>query len=157
MSFIMDQVDLSILNRLQTNARMSNAELARAVKFSPPAVHARVKRLEEETVIKGYAAMLDQQKVGFDLVSFIQIGLAGHQNEQLEALHDEIHKLPEVLECHHVTGDFDFLLKVVFKNRQELHHFIANQLGTIQGVLRVNTSVVLQEVKSTTQLPIRVD
>lgn len=150
----MDQVDLSILNHLQSNSRMSNAELARAVKLSPPAVHARVKRLEDETVIKGYTAVLDQQKVGFDLVSFIQIGLAGHQNEQLQTLHDAIHKLPEVLECHHVTGDFDFLLKVVFKNRQELHHFIADQLGTIPGVLRINTSVVLKEVKSTTQLPI---
>ncbi len=154
MNIVLNQLDLPILDHLQANARISNAELARAVKLSPPAVHARVKRLEEEAVIKGYAAVLDHQKVGFDLVTFIQIGLAGHQNEQLQALHDEIQKLPEVLECHHVTGDFDFLLKVIFKNRQELHHFIANQLGTIQGVLRVNTSVVLKEVKSTTQLPI---
>lgn len=150
----MDQVDLLILNHLQTNARMSNAELARAVNLSPPAVHARVKRLEEDAVIKGYAAVLDQQKVGFDLVSFIQIGLAGHQIEQVQTVHDEIHKLPEVLECHHVTGDFDFLLKVVVRNRQGLHHFVVDQLVTIPGVSRVNTSVVLKEVKSTTRLPI---
>jgi DNA-binding Lrp family transcriptional regulator len=151
----MDQIDLSILNHLQTNARMSNAELARAVNLSPPAVHARVKRLEDEAVIKGYAALLDQQKVGFDLVSFIEIGLAGHQPEQVQIVRDEMHKLPEVLECHHVTGNFDFMLKVLTQNRQGLHEFIVDRLVTIPGVSRVNTSVVLKEVKSTTRLPIQ--
>lgn len=154
MNIVMDQLGLSILDHLQANARISNAELARAVKLSPPAVHTRVKRLAEEAVIAGDAAVLDHQKVGLDLVTFIQIGLAGYQNEQLQSLHNEIQKLPEVLECHHITGDFDFRVKVIFENRQELHHFIANQLGTIQGVLRVNTSVALKEVKSTNQLPI---
>lgn len=150
----MDQVDRLILDHLQINARASNADLARAVNLSPPAVHARVRRLEQGGVIKSYAAVLDQQKVGFDLVSFIQIGLSGHQIEQVQTVHDEVHKLSEVLECHHVTGDFDFLLKVVVRNRQGLHQFIVDHLVTIPGVSRVNTSVVLKEVKSTTQLPI---
>lgn len=150
----MDSTDLSILSHLQCNGRLSNADLARAVKLSPPAVHARVKRLEEEGVIEGYAALLNLEKVGFDFISFVQIGLTGHQEEQVKTVHAEIHKLPEVLECHHVTGDFDFLLKVVIRNRHGLHRFIVDQLVTIPGISRVNTSVVLKQVKSTTRLPL---
>lgn len=151
----MDDMDTSILELLQANARLTNTELARAVNLSPPAVHARVKRLERAGLIDSYAAILNQEKVGFDLVCFVQIGLAGHQIEQVQLVHKTICEMPEVLECHHVTGDFDFLLKVVIRNRQGLHHFIVEQLVTIPGVSRVNTSVVLKEVKYTTQLPLR--
>ncbi len=153
----MDHVDLLILDLLQSNARLSNAELSRAVKLSPPAVHARVKRLEKEGAIRGYTTLLDPQQIGFDFVSFIQIGLDGHQTDQVRTVHEEICKLAEVLECHHVTGDFDFLLKVVIRNRQGLHHFVVDQLVSIPGVSRVNTSLVLKEVKSTTRLPIQLE
>ena len=151
----MDDLDLEILDRLQANARLSNAELARSVNLSPPAVHARVRRLENDGLIVRYEAVIDREKAGFDLICFVQVGLAAHQVDQVQRVHDAISMMTEVLECHHVTGDFDFLLKVALRNRQDLHHFVVEQLVTIPGISRVSTSVVLKEIKSTTRLPLR--
>ncbi len=150
----MDDLDLKILDRLQSNARLPNAELARAVNLSPPAVHARVKKLEQEGWIVRYEAVIDRERAGFDLMCFVQVGLGAHQTGLIQPVHDAISKMPEVLECHHVTGDFDFLLKVALRNRVGLHNFIVEKLVTVPGISRVSTSVVLKEIKSTSRLPL---
>lgn len=150
----LDDIDKSLLRALQTNSNLSNVELAKAVKLSPPATHARVRRLEKEGYIRHYAAVVDREKAGYDLLCFIHISMQLHQLEQVEKFRAAIRKMPEVLECHHITGEFDYLLKVVVRNRQDMERFVVRQLTPMPGVARIHTSLVFTEVKSTTALPL---
>jgi DNA-binding Lrp family transcriptional regulator len=150
----MNELDIAILRELQDDGRLSNVELARRINLSPPATHARIKRLEEQGLIRQYVALLDPVKVGYDMVCFVSISLQLHQSEELEAMRRRISRMPEVLECFHVTGEFDYLLKVVVRNRQELQHFVVERITPMPGVARIHTSLVLAEVKSTTSLPL---
>ena len=151
---ILDEIDKTILRELQQNGRISNAELANRIKLSPPATHARLKRLEQRGYIDRYTALLDREKIGYDMLCFVHISLQLHQPEQVERIRVAINQMPEVLECYHVTGEFDFLLKVVIRNRQDLEHFLLDRLTPVPGVARIYTSLVLNEGKSTTILPI---
>ncbi len=150
----LDELDRRLLGELQTDARIANAELARRLNLSPPAVHARVKRLEEQGFIRGYVALLDREQLGFDMLCFIQISLQLHQIEQVNHFRTTIQQIPEVLECHHVTGEYDYLLKIAVRNRQELERLVMEKLTPIPGVARIHTSLVFSEIKTTTALPI---
>ncbi len=150
----LDELDRHILHELQTDARIANAELARRLNLSPPAVHARVRRLEEQGYIRGYVALLDRERLGFDMFCFIQISLQLHQIEQVNHFRTTIQQIPEVLECHHVTGEYDYLLKIAVRNRQELERLVMEKLTPIPGVARIHTSLVFSEVKTSTALPV---
>lgn len=150
----LDEIDRSILRLLQADGRISNADIARQVGLSPPATHARVRRLEESGVIRRYATVLDREALGFDMVCFISVSLQLHQYEAIERFKELVQDMPEVLECHHITGEFDYLLKTVFRNRHELQEFVVNKLTPIPGMARINTSLVLIEIKATQVLPI---
>ncbi len=149
-----DEIDLALLAALQADGRTSNVELARRVNLSPPAVHARLRRLEEQGLIRAYAALLDAERLGFDMLCFIHIGLERHTTEQVERVRAAIRNMPEVLECHHVTGEFDYLLKVIVRNRHDLQRFVLDRLTPVPGLARIHTSLVLEEVKRTTALPL---
>lgn len=154
---MLDTIDIAILQELQNDGRISNVELAERINLSPPATHARLKRLDEQGYIHDYVALLDQEKLGFDMMCFISVSLQLHQPEELENFRAIINDIPEVLECFHVTGEFDYLLKVIIQNRKDLQRFVVNQLTPIPGVARIYTSLVLSEVKSTTELPLADD
>lgn len=151
-SKLLDTIDLQILDILQRQANISNAELGRRVNLSPPATHARIKRLETEGFIIRQVAILDQQKLGFDLLCYIFISTDIHQAEQLEILENNLETMSEVLECQCLTGEYDYLLKVANKNRRELQEFI-RKLNKL-GISRIQTSLALREIKHTTVLPI---
>ncbi len=150
----LDDLDKAILHCLQTDGRMSNVDLAAQVNLSPPAVHARLKRLEGRGYVRHYVALLDREKVGYDMLCFIHVNLQLHQPEQVENFRQVIQQMPEVLECHHLTGEYDYLLKVVVHNRQDLERFVVKRLTPIPGIARIHTSLVLSEVKVTTALPL---
>lgn len=150
----LDELDRAILRIVQVDGRISNVDLARQINLSPPATHARLRRLEQQGTIQGYAAVLDREKNGYDMLCFISISLQVHQFDQVTHFRTVVSQMPEVLECHHVTGEFDYLLKVVLKNRKDLERFVVNQLTPISGVARIYTSLVLTEVKVTTAVPI---
>lgn len=150
----LDHLDRAILQLLQNDGRISNVDLANRVNLSPPAVHARLKRLEQRGYIRQFVALLDREKVGYDMLCFIEVSLQLHQPEQVENFRRVIQQMPEVLECHHVTGEYDYLLKVVIRNRKDLEHFVVNRLTPIPGLARIHTSLTLSEIKSTTALPV---
>lgn len=152
-----DEVDCKILALLQQDGRISNAHLARRIDLSPPATYVRLKSLEEDGYVRRYVALLEPEKVGFDLTCFVQVTLQLHSLEQIEAFRRAIQDMPEVLECHHVTGEYDYLLKVVVRHRKELEVFLMERLTPAPGVARIHTSVVLSEVKHTTALPLAPD
>lgn len=151
---ILDDVDKRLLRALQVDGRLSNVELARAVHLSPPATHARLRRLEKEGYIRQYAAVVSREKTGYDLLCFIHVSLQMHQLEQVEKFREATRQMPEVLECHHITGEYDYLLKVALRNRKDLERFLVDRLTPIPGVGRIHTSLVLTEVKATMALPL---
>ena len=151
---MLDELDKHIITELQGDARISNAKLARRVNLSPPATHARVKRLEENGYIEKHATILNRVKAGYDLLCFVRVSLQLHDTDQVAGFHKAVCQLTEVLECHHVTGDYDYLLKVVSRNTDDLENFLMNRLTPIPGVAQIHTSLVLREVKNSTIIPI---
>jgi DNA-binding Lrp family transcriptional regulator len=147
-----DDTDKAILTELQNDSSISNVELARRISLSPPAVHARIKRLEELGYVRQYAAILDREKVGYDLLCLINVTLQMHHMETINLFRDAVIQMPEVLECYFITGEFDYLLKVAVRSRKELERFLMEKLTPIPGIARIATSIVLTEIKFTTSL-----
>lgn len=150
----LDDLDRKILAELQRNGRISNADISRRVHLSPPAVHSRIRRLEETGLIEGYVCILDREKAGFDMLCFVHIGLQLHQADQVKRVRAAFIEMPEVLECFHVTGEYDYLLKAIVRNHKDLEQFVG-KLTPIPGVARIHTSIVLTDVKRTTELPLQ--
>lgn len=149
-----DDVDRRILQELQVDGRLTSVELARRIGLSTSATHSRIRQLEQEGFVDRYAALLNWERAGYDMMCFVNVSLQMHQPERVEAVRTAIQEMPEVLECYHVTGEFDYLLKVAIRNRKDLERFILHRLTPIPGVSRIYTSLVLNVVKATTALPI---
>ena len=148
----LDETDKKILNILQEDARITNVQLASNIGISPPAMLERVKRLEKNGIIKKYAALVDPQKVGKDTFAFVAVSLSHHQISSIDLFIKAINNLDEVLECHHVTGENDFLLKIAVNNIQEYEKFILEKFTGIIGVNKINTSFILSTFKYKTKL-----
>lgn len=153
----LDGVDRRLLGLLQGDARRSSADLARSVRLSPPGLMKRLRRLERDGVIRGYAALLRRESVGLDLLCFVQVTLAHHKPRMVAGFSRAIQAMPEVLECHHMTGDHDYLMKVVVRDHLHLERFLVESLTRVPGVDRIRTSLVLKEVKAETALPLEAD
>ena len=144
----LDETDLSILREIRQDSRISNNELARRINLSQPAAHNRLKRLKTTGVIRDYTVLLDYEKLGYELICFFQTRLQGHLEKDITLFESRVAAFPEVLECHYLTGEFDHLIKAVFKHRRDLEQFLRNKLSTIPGVAQIITSLVLSEIKS---------
>lgn len=151
----MDKFDKAILATLQRQGRMSNQELADAIGLSPSPCLRRLRALEEAGYIDGYGARLNARKLGLTLTAFIQISLDKHTPERFAAFEKKLTKLPEVLECHLITGQqADYLLKVIVKDMDAYQHFLLNKLTTIEGITGVHSSFVLKSPVQDNQLPV---
>jgi len=150
----LDERDRLLLQLLQENSRMSNAELARQLQLTAPGLQKRLKKLEDNGFIDRYVTLVNREALGFDLLCFAQITLAHHQPECVGQFCERVQGLPEVLECHHLTGEFDYLLKVIAPDRQRLEQLISETITQIPGVDKVRTNIVLTEVKTSTSLPL---
>ena len=149
-----DETDLQILRHLQEDGRVSNAELARRVGMSPPSVLQRVRRLEDQGFIRRYTAVLDHQRMGFSLIVIAMVSLALHQEQPIEQFRKSAVQFPEVIECLHVSGDFDFMLKIVVTDMHAYERFVREKLSAIKGVGKIHSCFVLGSNKVTTALPI---
>ncbi|QQS36676.1 MAG: Lrp/AsnC family transcriptional regulator [Ignavibacteriales bacterium] len=149
-----DKIDKRILEILQSDAYITNVELASRVGISPPAMLERVKRLEKSSVIKKYVALVDNNKIGKGTIALVSVSLTAHQLSSIDSFTAAIEKLDDVLECHHVSGDHDFLLKVCVKDIQAYEKFILEKLTRIKGVDRIKTTFVLSSVKNSTKIPV---
>lgn len=152
-----DDTDRAILTELQDDSSISNVELARRISLSPPAVHARIKRLEELGYVRQYAAILDREKLGYELLCLINVTLEVHHVDNINHFRDAVTQMPEVLECFFVTGEFDYQLKVAVRSRRELEQFLMAKLTPVPGIARIATSIVLTEIKFTTSLSLADD
>ncbi len=141
---LIDQIDLKIISILQNNGRTRLADIADEVELSAPAVMERVKKLEASGVIKGYQALVDGKKVGKDVTAFIGVSI-GNQRD-IDQFATQILRYQDVLECHHVTGDESFILKVKSANTGSLEKLLG-QIRSVEGVTRTVTKIVLSTAK----------
>ena len=149
-----DATDARLLIHLQQDGKLSNAELSEKVHLSPSACHRRVQRMEEEGIIRGYVALADARAVGRPTTVFVEISLSTQADEVLEAFEREVAKVPAVLECHLMTGRFDYLLKVVASDTEDFAQIHRQYLARLPGVATLHSAFALKTVFKTTALPV---
>lgn len=150
----LDDIDRTILDLLQREGRITNVRLAREVGLSQASALERVRKLEERGFIERYVAMVNQELVGFGTVAWALISLSLHKEQSVEEFNRAIRNHPDVLECYHVAGEDDFLLKVVVPDIGSYREFLLNLLSRDLGVRRIKTMMVLDTTKRDTRLPL---
>jgi len=152
--FRLDETDRRILRTLQAEGRMSNLELADRCNLSTSACSERVRRLREAEVITGYSAIVDPARVGRALLIFVEVLLDRTTSDIFDSFATAARATPEVLECHMVAGGFDYLIKARVRDMEAYRSFLGDILVRMPGVRETRTYAVLEEIKSTTQLPV---
>jgi len=153
-SFAADAIDVRILTELQKDGRLSNVQLAEKVGLSESACLRRVRQLEQSGIIDRYVMLIDQTAIGKPGTVFVRVTLEGQQQEKLQSFEEEIGKVRDVLECYLMSGDTDYLLRVIVRDNEDYMR-IHNRLTGLPGVLRVQSSFALKTVVKKTELPLR--
>ena len=151
----LDHIDRRILDILQEDGGITNVELARQVGLAPATTLDRVKKLKQSGIIRGYVALVDLSKVNQGTIAFVSVSLNAHGAELVESFRERVQALPEVLECYHVSGESDYLLKVVSADIQRYEDFLLHKLASIPNIGKIHTSFVLSTVKHETKIPIQ--
>src|SRR6201995_5190578 len=150
----LDRIDIGILSQLQQNARITNADLARSVNLSPTPCFNRVRALEKLGLFKQQVTLLKPEPLGLRINVFIQVSLEKQVEDALLRFEQAIAERPEVMECYLMTGDADYLLRVVMPDRQTLERFVMD-FTKIVGIAQIRSSFALRAVKQGTALPVR--
>jgi len=148
------QTDKRILEVLQAQGRIPNVQLAAEVGLSPSAVLERVRKLEERGIIERYVTLLDHRKIGLGTIAFVGVTLYHHQTDAIEKFHRFVRESDKVLECYHLAGSEDYLLKVYARDIDDYEHFLLDSLTKARGVDRVTTMFVLSTLKRETAMPL---
>ena len=151
----MDRYDKLIIEALQHDGRISNKQLARRVNLSESACLRRVRALEDSGLIERYVAMIDQARAGLPGDVLVHIGLHREEQSELAAFEEAVRNIPEVMECYLMTGEFDYLLRVVVADMADFERIHKDALTRLPGVARVNSSVAIRTVLKKTELPLR--
>ena len=149
----LDAIDRKILEKLQESGRMSNVELAAAIRLSAPQCFRRVRALEERGVIRGYHASVDGAALGLGVMAYVSLSIGGNAVGQARQIEAQIRDFREVLECHIVSGDCDYLLKVVAGDLKALSQFLTDRLMQVPGVANVRSMICLEEIKPSGPIP----
>lgn len=145
-----DPIDKKILKVLQADARLNTKQIAGKIGLTVTPTYERLKKIEQSGVVKEYVALLDREKIGKTIVAFINVSLQLHSKPLITVFERAIVKVPEVMECFHVAGNFDYLLKVVVKDMNSYQNFLSNKLATIENIAHVQSSFVMTEIKQQT-------
>jgi Lrp/AsnC family leucine-responsive transcriptional regulator len=149
-----DRYDSIILQVLQEHGRASNVELSEKANLSAPQCYRRVRQLEAAGIIRGYAAQVDPSAIGLGVVAFVSLTLDREKFKQVRQLEKAIRQFPEILECYTISGDFDYLLKVVATDLKSFSNFLTDRLMQVPGVSGVRSMVCLEEIKQAGPLPV---
>jgi len=153
-SLKLDNIDRRILTILQSKAKITNAQLSQEIGLSPAPTLERVKKLEQGGIIKSYHAKLDTEKIGLGVSTFVLVSLIGHNKENIDAFMNEINKIDEVIECHHITGSGDFMLKIIAKDIASYQKLMLEKVSEIKVVDNMQSMVILSTFKDSKVLPI---
>jgi Lrp/AsnC family transcriptional regulator, leucine-responsive regulatory protein len=154
MKIKLDAIDRKILELLQTNSNITNAQLAQEIGLSPAPTLERVKKLETSGVIRSYHAVIDGASVGLGVSTFVMVTLKGHNKENIEKFMKAIRKIDEVVECHHVTGQADFILKIVAADIPAYQNLMLEKVTNIEVVDSLQSTVILSTFKDSKVLPL---
>ena len=147
-------MDRKILTALQADGRASNVELSSQVHLSAPQCFRRVRSLEERGVIRGYRALVAPQTLGLGVMAYVSLNIDGGQFGRVREIEADIRAFPQILECHTVSGDSDYLLKVVARDLKALSQFLTDQLMQVPGVDDVRSMICMEEIKAPSALPV---
>ena len=150
----LDQIDRKLLKLLQSDSKQTNKAIALQLDLSVTAVFERIKKLENNGVINKYVALVKKDKVDKTLVAFCHIKLSQHLQDYVIQFEKEVNKLTEVIECHHISGEYDYLLKVVVKDMEDFREFMVEKLTKIKHIGSTHSMFVISEVKHTTAISI---
>jgi Lrp/AsnC family leucine-responsive transcriptional regulator len=148
----LDETDKKIVSLLQEDSKQTNKELSNKLGLSVTAIYERIKKLEKEGVIVKYVALIEKEKVHRAFVAFCHIKLVQHSKDFVVKFEREVAKLEEVAECYHISGDYDYLLKVLVKDMQEFRDFMVRKLTTINHIGSTHSMFMINEVKHTTAI-----
>ncbi len=150
----LDQTDIKLLGFLQSDSKQTNKELSNKLNLSVTAVYERIKKLEREGVISSYVALVDKTVIDKDFVAYCHIKLIKHSQEYVVKFEKEVANLNEVVECYHISGDYDYLLKVLVTDMEDFREFMVNKLTSINHIGSTHSMFVINEVKHTTAITI---
>ena len=150
----LDEIDKKLLKLLQTDSKKTTAALSSKLNLSVTAVYERIKKLEREGIIEKYVVLVNRKKIEKGFVVFCHIKLIQHKKEFLSKFESQVTKLNEVLECHHVSGDYDYILKIVLKDMEEYREFLVEKLTTLEHIGSTHSTFMISEVKNTTVIEI---
>jgi DNA-binding Lrp family transcriptional regulator len=148
MSYKLDKVDIGIIKLLQQNAKMKVKEIAFELGLTYTPIFDRIKKIEAEGYIKGYTVVLDTEKLGYNLTALCAINLEKHILEQITLFEKEVMLLEGVIECYHIAGAYDYLLKIQVKDMAHYQQFLAHDLAKVKNISRIQSSFVMSEVVS---------
>jgi Lrp/AsnC family leucine-responsive transcriptional regulator len=151
----MDNIDKKLLKLIQQDTKKTTKELSNKLNLSVTAVYERIKKLEREGVIKNYVALLDRKKIDKGFVVFCHLKLIQHTKECITTFENEVIQLKEVLECFHVSGDYDYILKVCVKDMEEYREFMVTKLTNLQHIGSTHSAFMIGEVKYTTAFELK--
>ena len=154
MSYQIDKIDLKILEILQEDGRITNLQLSSMVGLSPAPTLERVKKLEKAGIINSYHAQLNRESLGLSVHTFMQVTLSRHKNNAINNFIEKINEIEEVLECHHITGGADYLLKIYTKDMMAYERLVMDKLSVIEEIAQMQTQVVLSTVKKSNIVPL---
>ena len=154
---VLSGLDRKILEALQADGRASNVELSARVHLSAPQCFRRVRALEERGVIRGYTARVAPSAIGLGVVAYVSLNIDGGQFGRVREIEASIRDFPQILECHTVSGDYDYLLKVVARDLKSLSQFLTDALMQVPGVDDVRSMICLEEIKPASPLPVALD
>ena len=150
----LDKIDLMILKLLQENGRKTNVQLSNEIGLSPAPTLERVKKLENSGIIKSYHAVVEEKAVALGIKAMIQVSLVRQKDNAISNFKKQINKIDEIVECYQVTGNYDYLLKVVVKDIPSFEKLIGEKLSKIADIGQMQTNVILSEVKKSPVLPL---
>ena len=149
-----DAIDKKILRTLQKNAKITNAKLSKEIGLSPAPTLERVRKLESKGIISGYHAKLDKSKIGLGVSTYVMVSLKGHNKKNLDSFIDKISDVDNIVECHHITGSGDFILKVVAKDIESYQKLMLEKVSEIEVTDSLQSMVILSTFKDNKQMPL---
>jgi len=153
----LDSTDTKILKLLQENSRLTIREMASQMHLSTTPIFERIKRMEKEKVIEKYVALVSPKKIGKSMFAFVDISLKEHRKEAVEEFVDQVIQFPEVMECHHISGNADFVIKVLLKDMEAYNQFVLEKLSIVPNIGHLESRFCLSVRKYSTVIPIQHD
>jgi Lrp/AsnC family transcriptional regulator, leucine-responsive regulatory protein len=154
MSLNLDKIDFQILKLLQENGRITNLQLSTEIGLSPAPTLERVRKLEISGLIKSYHAIVDEEKLGFGIKAFMLVNITSHQSDYISKFTDQVNLIEEIVECYHITGSSDFMLKIMVKSIKDYESLVVNRIAKIEQMRNLKTMMIMSTVKNTHAVPL---